>query len=258
MGPARSIAFGYLPATGLSHDAVASPHARVQTKGEVLISLNRALALSAALVMLTGCGQESKEGISVDQERSELSFWGALNREVALKGDWHLMVFLEGSKADLAFMRTEVKPGDLYDALVSLGASPGNNVNGTNFSDPLVASEGTRLELKVSWDGAPKAYPLSELLIEKTGLEGGAPRGIDLRFTGNRTPGEHEGHTHQGASDTTGCLTCLYTCSAGIATNAAVNKAVNTADGTWRYVADPSLLPPDGTEVKLTYTVLKN
>lgn len=200
----------------------------------------------------SSCGPPDLTTLNVSSDSRELSLYATVDRAVADQGSFHLLVFRDGSARGSSIFTTLVTPERFHQALVGLGASPGNNVNAGNFDSPIVATQGTKLEVTASWDGAPKTYLLPQLLEEPTDLVGGGPHGLEIRFGGNRPnpPGENP-------SDETGCLACLYSCSAGVTSNAAANEWLHGRDGVWRYRGNQSTLPADGTRVKIGFRVLE-
>ena len=212
------------------------------------------VCICAISVGVVGCDDESSGGgaghITIDTGQKTISFDVVINRSVADVGSWHLVVYEHGSNGEAAFFCTAVRPKDLYDALVAIGAVAGNNVTPENYSDASIASQGSILAVTFRWNGAPKEYSLQEILIEKDTLAGGGAVGVEIRFSGN-----YQGEPGTNPSDNTGCMTCLYTCPAGIMSNGRANKALNTVDGEWRYVGNTTVLPADGTTIRITYTL---
>ena len=152
---------------------------------------------------------------------------------------------------------TGVSPHQFYQGLLKLGATPGNNVTGDNYEDQSTYTEGSLLEVSITWSGAVKKYPLDEFLQETIpeGSETQAKLGLDIRFGGNRATED----TASPPSDSTGCVMCLYSCPAGVSSNAKANNyQLATLDGgAWRYFANPSVAPLDGTPVTITVKVVK-
>lgn len=103
---------------------------------------------------------------------------------------------------------------------------------------PDTRVQGTPIEVTVEWEGAPRAYRLDELLDDPGG------RGMDIRFGGNE---EHDHHWDSG------CVLCLFSCPGGVVSNAAYTIRDHQRGAT---TFDPGdLLPPDGTEVTITFVL---
>jgi len=197
-------------------------------------------------VLFLSCGPPDQSSLQTDVGARSLTLYATYNRQVAEEGSWHLLVFRDSENGANAFFRTLVSPERFHQALLDLGGKPGDNMTADNMSSPTAATAGSKLEMTVSWEGSPKTYRLDQILDEPTDLAGGGPRGVDLRFGGNRTHPVGEN-----PSDTTGCLACLYSCPSGVASNAAANDSLHQKDGFWRYRANSALLPSDGTRVKI-------
>ncbi len=130
--------------------------------------------------------------------------------------------------------------------MIYLGGAAGNNVTSANIGDPNIATEGDKIEITVDWTGSPLIYNITDLITE-TDLSGSGLKGIEIRFGGN-----YLGVPGTNPSDNTGCITCLYSCSAGITSNAMWNANLNGLDGDWRGKGNFTNLPTDGTTVTIT------
>ncbi len=192
----------------------------------------------------------SKGLVMVNEAAKEISFTATFHRTNAEAGTWHLIVESGGSMASMAFFTTDVSPGKFYESLKAIGASDGNNVNSSNFGDEGIATQGDAIELLFDWKGRKTPVALADLIAEVVPdlpTSGGA-RGLDMRFGGNftaedaKSPPCHE----------SGCLACLYTCSAGVTSNARANLALLKKEkDVHRYRVDPKLDLPDGTRVRV-------
>ena len=203
-----------------------------------------------AIAVLMGCNGSAvvaPEWDGVTYTANSLSFDATFQRDVAQAGSWHMIVNENGSNADLAFFTTKVTSRSIFEVLQHLGATPGNNVTSANMGEQDMATEGTTLALTFTWTGAPKVYTLAEIITEKSSLPGGGPFGVSMKFGGN-----YQGTPGTNPSDNTGCITCFYTCPAGITSNANANSYLYGVDGAWRYVGNLSVLPADGTKIEIT------
>jgi hypothetical protein len=212
------------------------------------------LLTTAALLLIGGCssagGSSAGADLTVDSIAQTISFDAVIDRGVADAGSWHLIVYEFGSNSANTFFRTGVTPEAVYDALISLGAVAGNNLNSANYTDPVAMTEGDGIDITVTWAGAGQEYGLDELLLEDSALPGGGPYGIDIRFGGN-----YLGVPGTNPSDESGCVACLYSCPAGISSNSRANAYLHGLDGAWRYRANPAMAPPDGTQVRIKMAV---
>lgn len=139
---------------------------------------------------------------------------------------YHAIVYKGGSNANMALFQAEATPESVYNALVSLGATPGNNVQLNSTAGTIVS--GTSVDVYVTWNGAPKQYSLSELLTNCT---------TDFKFGGNLATNTQLG---------TGCIVCLDSCAVGITSNAAYGWGSGDL-----FAVNTSLIPPAGTEVTI-------
>ncbi len=163
--------------------------------------------------------------------------------------NWHGIVWEGGrtKKSDILFV-SHADDLSIYNALIQIGAIPGNNLSAKTWDmrgnhrhpEPNKKTEGTSLAVSVHWEGAPREYALSALLKDP------GKKGLTLKFGGNK--------------DLipiwkSGCIVCLYSCPGGKISNAAYT-ANDYIFNTTHFSAREELLPPDGTEVIITISVL--
>ena len=91
----------------------------------------------------------------------------------------------------------------------------------------------------MQWEGAKKAYHLSDVLEDSGG------HGFDFRFGGNLA------YVKNWKS---GCVACLYSCPGGKVSNASYTIR-EFVDEVTRFRAREELLPADGTRVVLILKV---
>lgn len=137
----------------------------------------------------------------------------------AFRGGWftwtpghHAVVWRGGKKASEALLAAYVSDADFHDAMVSIGAKPGNNMTSAaweerkdkNSTAPDTRVEGSPVEASVWWAGLSQPLPVSALFNDPSG------RGIDLRFGGNKEliPVWRSG-----------CILCLQSCPGGKVSN---------------------------------------
>jgi hypothetical protein len=108
-----------------------------------------------------------------------------------------------GTLADKFILLSPARPVEFHDALVRIGARPGNNLCTESYGE-FVA--GDALAVSAVWPGLKTALGLKDIFHDETG------KGFFIRFGGNRDAAlKHK----------TGCLTCLESCPVGITSNAA-------------------------------------
>ncbi|MBI4600481.1 MAG: hypothetical protein HY721_00835 [Planctomycetes bacterium] len=198
-----------------------------------------------------GAAKGSSRGVvMVSPAARELSFSAVFHRRNAEEGTWHLIVERDGSMASKAFFTTDVSPGKLYESLRAIGASDGNNVGAENFDDEDIATGGDAIDFLFDWKGLGEPMRLEDFIAERVPdlPSSGGARGIEMRFGGNMT-GEDAASPPCHAS---GCLACLYTCSAGVTSSSKANHALLKKEGGMhRYRVSPKVDIPDGTRVRV-------
>ena len=111
-------------------------------------------------------------------------------------------MFKDGKFGDKAILRAYAPHLAFHDALVEIGAKPGNNLTKDVLDVPV---EGDRLQVSVTWPGLGKELKLADIFYDKTG------KGFDIKFGGNQKASEE---------NNTGCITCLESCWISITSNA--------------------------------------
>lgn len=108
-----------------------------------------------------------------------------------------------GSLADKFILLTTADPIGFHDALLRVGAHPGNNLAMDSYGQFV---SGDALSVTALWPGLKAPLNLRDIFYDETG------KGFLIRFGGNReTALKHK----------TGCITCLESCPVGITSNAA-------------------------------------
>lgn len=163
-------------------------------------------------------GLDPDRPLRIDREKSEVRILCELQPD-RFSGGWikstpgyHAVVWKRGGAASEALLASYADDASLYNALVGIGAVPGNNLTMAAWNErknprstaPDMRVEGTPVEVLVLWEGLPSPIPLRELLLDSGG------RGIDMRFGGNKAliPEWHSG-----------CIACLYSCPGGKVSN---------------------------------------
>ena len=162
---------------------------------------------------------------------------------------YHLLVWDRGRAASSALFTTAVSDGALHDALLQLGASPGNALNietwdqrhNPNHSAPDQHVTGTPIDIDILWPDGVSAQPISELLTDPGG------RGFDFRFGG---------HLANQAAWHSGCGVCLYSCPGGKISNAAYTVRDFVEKDT-HFRLRPDVPLKDNTRVTLIFRIKK-
>ncbi len=150
------------------------------------------------------------------------------------------IVFKDGKFQDRAILRAYANQLDFHDALIKIGAKPGNNLIKDTIGKYI---EGDVLDVKATWPGLGRELTLDEIFHDQTG------KGFQIRFGGNRKASEEQ-HT--------GCITCLESCWISISSNArypqtgAIKRFI---DPNSRFKGQADVLPSDGNPVIVLYRV---
>jgi hypothetical protein len=150
------------------------------------------------------------------------------------------IVFKDGKFQDRAILRAYANHLDFHDALIKIGAKPGNSLTKDTIGNYV---EGDVLDVRATWPGLGKELTLNEIFHDQTG------KGFQIRFGGNRKASEEQN---------TGCITCLESCWISISSNAhypqtgAIKRFI---DPNSRFKGKADVLPGDGKPVILMYRV---
>lgn len=171
----------------------------------------------------------------------------AFRRSLPPDHQYHALVSREGSAASKALFVTNASDSALARVMREMGAADGGGVPMAAWNlrwVPLVSAPtsrvaGSRIQVRITWDGAGAEYDLAELLDDPAG------HGVELRFGGNE---DHRDEWHSG------CILCLFSCPSGVISNAAYTirdhqRAVTAFEPNDR-------LPPDGTQVTITLALV--
>ena len=113
------------------------------------------------------------------------------------------VVFQSGKLSDKAILQAFCTPQEFHDALLQIGARPGNNLTLRSSGEVIGGDE---LQVSVTWPGLYRPLGLSDILDDSSG------KGFRIRFGGN---------LQRASEEKTGCVTCLESCPIGITSNAA-------------------------------------
>jgi hypothetical protein len=182
---------------------------------------------------------------------------------------YHLLVWKGGASAN-ALIETPADDLEFHDALVSLGAQPGDNLMMTSWNKrhdadhpaPKEKVVGSPLEVRITWQDNPTGILIEQALQQRkaegvrreaedesrvTSPESRAPN-LAFRFGGNRD----RLFNKIPFAPRPGCLACLYSCPSGKVSNSALSVH-DYVEMPSRFVANTDILPPDGTPVIVTF-----
>jgi hypothetical protein len=177
---------------------------------------------------------QSGQAIYVDSGNHEVDIQATASAAAFVNATMHGLNWEGGSLEAEAAFTTMVTPHQLYDALVSLGATPSNNVLLT--SAPGTLTSGTHITIYVTWTGASKKYLLTDLFNNYNLTSGAGTFG----FGGNLDTNTRLG---------TGCMACLYSCAVGI-----VSSNTNGWGSSLMWTLNSALVQP-GQHVTFIYQI---
>lgn len=178
--------------------------------------------------------------IKVDKEAGTVTVLTQVNGKYFTETTRHASVFKDGSNGAKSVFTAYGNHVDFYNALVEIGAKPGDNMTPDNATTTKV--EGTALNLKVTWNGAGKEYDINEVVKDSNGSK------IAFKFGGN---------LERAKAKNTGCLSCLDSCPVGIISNTAYSYGAVEQTKEVKFTGDQKVLPADGTYVATIYSIAK-
>jgi hypothetical protein len=174
----------------------------------------------------------------VDKATKTVKIYAEVNGKYFVEPTRHGVVFMEGSNCNKSILKAYSNQIDFYNAMIELGAAPGNNVT---LETKKAVVEGSPLDVTVSWEGLGKEIPFRDIYIDSTN------KPLDVRFGGN---------LDRSKAKQTGCILCLDTCPVGITSNA--SHPQGSFDGKLvEFKGNKDVLPADGTGVIVSFK-LKN
>jgi hypothetical protein len=210
----------------------------------------------------TGERPTSAAPLLVVPETKELHVFGTIYpaRFNAAQGDdahYHLLVW-QGGQSTNALIETPADDLAFHDALVTLGAHPGDNLDMAVWNErnhahhPMSSAKvtGSPLDVRITWNIKPLGVPVSQI-FRQSQVPTPQPL-VEWRFGGNRD----RWFNLVPLAPRPGCLACLYSCPSGKVSNAALSIH-EYVEAPSRFVADAAILPPDGTQVIVTFRVLR-
>ncbi|MEW6348621.1 MAG: YdjY domain-containing protein [Thermodesulfobacteriota bacterium] len=160
----------------------------------------------------------------------------------------HAVVWKGGGAARKALLAAYVEDTTFHDAMVSIGAKPGNNLTQKTWSErfnktsraPSTKIEGSPVGVWVWWDGLEKPLPLKDLFKDPGG------KGIHLRFGGNKAliPVWRSG-----------CVVCLQSCPGSKIGNRSYTIR-DYVDGKATFTLNEKTVPPGKRKAVVLFRLL--
>jgi hypothetical protein len=177
----------------------------------------------------------------VDEKGKRVLIYTEVNEMNVHQSNVHWgVVFKDGKFQDRAILKAYSNQLAFHDALLKIGAKPGNNLTKDTIGKYV---EGDTLDIKATWPGLGKELSLNDIFVDENG------KGFKIKFGGNRKASEEKN---------TGCITCLESCWISISSNAdypqthSLKRFLNPNS---RFKGNASILPEDGKPVILIYSV---
>lgn len=218
---------------------------------KLLFGVVLAAALAGGFLLLrdpaeAGFFKKSAEALPVEINKAakEVIMPAEVNGKYFTEPTRHGVVFLGGSNGEKAVLRGLSDEKQFYDALLAIGAKPGNNLKlddmkaGPNNGKSV---KGSKLNVFVKWEGSKGEIPFQNI------IRATVERPMDIRFGGNLEAAKKAN---------TGCVLCLDSCAVGITSNAAYPTGT-TQNKVSEFYGRKDILPPDGTRVFLIFRLAK-
>ncbi len=209
-------------------------------------------------MVLSGCSsnkqqaQQTKtpeETMTVNKDKKEVKMQTEVNGKYFTEGTRHGVVYKSGKNGEKSILRGLADEKKFYEAMMSLGAKPGNNLTAADMKKGEKSIEGSKVNVFVTWDGLGKEIPFGDI-IKSTDSQGkeSALRPMDFRFGGN---------IDRANKNNTGCVLCLDSCATGIVSNASYKAGEVEALKTVNFYGKKDVLPKDGTKVTVIFRLVE-
>lgn len=189
--------------------------------------------------------KKDAEVLVVNKEKKEVKMLTEVNGKYFTEGTRHGVVFKDGKNGEKSVLRGLADEKKFYEAMMSLGAKPGNNLTADDMKKGEKSIEGSKVNVFVTWDGLGKEIPFGDI-IKSTDSNGNelALRPMDFRFGGN---------IDRAKKNNTGCVLCLDSCATGIVSNASYKAGEVEALKNVKFYGKKDVLPKDGTKVSVIF-----
>lgn len=218
---------------------------------------SRTIAIVIALGLLFGAAAfpaDEKPGRVTVRRPNEVEFTAAVNAKPFDEGwlmpGYHAIVWKGGRAAHHALFQADVTDRQVLEALLSLGAKPGNNLSMEAWDErrnphhraPDTVIAGPPVAILLRLPGRKNLLPLASVLDDSAG------RGLEMRFGGN------EKNIPEWKS---GCIVCLYSCPGSKVGNARYTVRDYARDVT-RFRVRKGALPEDGTRIGVVFRMISH
>ncbi len=191
-------------------------------------------------------------------EQKEVRVFGQIfpsrfNAATGPEAQYHFLVW-QGGTSPGALIQTPADDLDFHDAILGLGAQPGNKLTmaawtGRHNHDnpaPKQTVTGSQIDIRIAWVDNPSGLSIEQAFLNSVL----SPQSSVLspRFSGNRD----RWFNTIPLVPRPGCLMCLYSCPSGKVSNEALSIADYIREPQY-FRADTDRLPPDGTAVIVTF-----
>jgi len=178
--------------------------------------------------------------IIVDKSAARVLIYTEVNPDGLKKANPHWGVVYQGGKLkDKGILIAYCSPSDFYQALIELGARPGDNLTPSSMGEYV---KGSPLKVTAVLPGLNHELYLDQI------FDNSSRKSFQIRFGGNRD---------RAVKEKTGCITCLESCPVGITSNAAypaLSSFKRLISPNSRFKGKPDVLPNrEGTPVILIY-----
>lgn len=178
------------------------------------------------------------EDVVVDAENHTVTITAQLNGTFFDQSTMHYCVWKDGGMGDKCMFAAYCSAEDFYNGMIEAGGEPWNTT-----TDKIADGEftdGQKVDVTLTWDGQDSPVAMADSIKTADGK-----LDIDMRFSGNLQNNKDCG---------SGCIACLNSCWAGVTSNA--SYGYNAIDsGSVSAFLDDSVMPGDGTDVHLTFTL---
>lgn len=213
--------------------------------------LAKCLVVAMAITMF-GCmvpktdvatGYNNQNTMIVDKNKKVITMQCEVNGTYFTQPTRHGIVFKDGSNGEKAVLRGLHSEKEFHDALIELGANPGNNL--TKETMPGGTIEGDEIRVTVEWDGQNE-MPFQKIIRAQTPDNNDYPYTMNLKFGGN---------IDRANKFNTGCVLCLDSCAVGIISDSTWTGGAVEGRHEVGFFGRQEILPKDGTKVTVRFYV---
>ncbi len=177
----------------------------------------------------------------IDEQGKKVLIYTEVNEMNVHQSNVHWgVVFKEGKFQDRAILKGFSNQLAFHDALLKIGAKPGNNLSKDTIGQYV---QGDTLDVKATWPGLGRELSLNDIFVDEK------RKPFTIKFGGNRKASEEK---------KTGCITCLESCWISISSNAnypQTGSIKRFQKPNSRFKGNANVLPGDGKPVILIYKV---